>query len=398
MPQVAINAFASVRHGMARSCGVTGASRRRAAWLLICGIVAFFAASLHGQDIRFDKGSGAILEGSTSPDGMFAVVVTSNEEENVVVFLPERREVLKLSGAGIEEGSFPYFPGLNHGGLSVLWGPNQEGSSFGVLFYDAKWESAGVILIDVDPEFGRQVDIRPMLLRAAREKSGRDLSYTFSPGSLKVPAGELGIADPVNISIDYLGQSPGDEESPLKRGSLALRLTRTARGPEAALLGGAGSAPPAPVADPVPAADSHRALRDAINANIESAEFKKVRLTRPGENGRKISYRGYLQGNVLSKLMYVDSQDEANRTVVLYYWRDGQLVSVFEVRQGTDTQISEVAETVEIYNFENEKLVGWIRDGKAVDAGDVGFADAGATVLQQSVQRAEPIYLEIGAD
>lgn len=402
MLQIPTNAFPHPRTETPGFAVWTAWGRRfsLSVFAMLAGI-AGFAPSLPAEEIRFDKGSGTIIEGTKSPDGMFAVVVTADEQENVIVFLPERRQVLKLSGAGIQEGSFPYFPGLNHGGLSALWAPNQEGSSFGVLFYDAKWESAGVIFVDVDPEFGKQIDITPMLRKAAQEKAGRDLSFSFSPGGLDVPAGEPGIADPIDLRVNYLGQSPNNPDAAEKEGSVALRLNRTRTGPEVTLLKNAGGTPAVPIADPAPpakASDPYRDLRDAINAEIESGVFKEVRLKSLGEGGRKISHRGYLLGTILSKLVYVDSLDEENRSITLYYWREGQLVSVFEVRKGADTQISEVGETVEIYNFRNEKLVQWTRDGENVPPGEAGFADAGASVLKQSIKRAEPIYFEIGAD
>jgi hypothetical protein len=378
-------------------------SRRPCGALLLglCGMVAWAFPVLQAQQIVFDEGAGTIVEGSISPDGMFALVVTEDQDANVVVFLPEKRQVLRISGEGIPEGAFPYFEGLNHAGLTVLWGPNQEGNSFGILFYDAKWESAGVVLIDVNPDFGQQSNILPKLLLAAETETGRDRSYTFSAGGLDVPAGEFSISDSIDVRINFLGQSPRNEDVPDKSGTLRAQLSRTNTGPVATLHGTEHAGATAEVQGAVKSGrtgDDFRALRDEINAEIKDGDFLEVAVQRPGEEGRTLSFLGYLQGNVLSKLVYVDSLDDKNETLILYYWREGQLVSVFEVREGIDTQISEVSETMEIYNFENEKLVGWIRDGVEVDADDPGFADVGALVLQQSIQRAEPIYEKIGAD
>jgi hypothetical protein len=94
----------------------------------------------------------------------------------------------------------------------------------------------------------------------------------------------------------------------------------------------------------------------------------------------------------------VDSLDNENETYVIYYWKDGLLVSAFEVREGMDTEMSEVAKTVEIYNFEGEKLVGWIRDGEAVDPNEAGFSMIGEQVWNAATERAQVIYNEIGAD
>lgn len=87
----------------------------------------------------------------------------------------------------------------------------------------------------------------------------------------------------------------------------------------------------------------------------------------------------------------------------MYYWRDGQLTSVFQMRTGPATQISDVDHATGIYNFGNEKLVGWKRtpaeggDG-IVSPNDSGFTEAGKSVLRDSIRLTEPIYKEIGAD
>lgn len=148
----------------------------------------------------------------------------------------------------------------------------------------------------------------------------------------------------------------------------------------------------------VESAAAFAALRGEIDKEVESADVRKIKVHRTGAEGRKLSYMGYTQANVLKQLVYVDSLDDENETYIIYYWKDGLLVSAFEVREGMDTQMCEVAKTVEIYNFETEKLVNWIRDGKAVDSNDVGFLMIGDQVWKDATERAQVIYEEIGAD
>ncbi len=114
--------------------------------------------------------------------------------------------------------------------------------------------------------------------------------------------------------------------------------------------------------------------------------------------GRQLSYLGYVEAYVLKQLVYVDTQDEENETYVVYYWRDGMLVSALEGREGGDTMEEGTDEIFDIYNFEDQRLVSWTRDGEPIE--DVGFyaESVGNRVLRESIQRGEPIYEKIGAD
>lgn len=353
------------------------------------------------QDVRYAGGAGQVLEGTKSADGEFAVVLDGNGD-NVVVSLREKRQAMKLTAE--DDWQFPYFPGLNHGSLDVTWGPDQEGNRFGVLMYGAKWETAKVILVDVNGEFGSQANIKPVLRAAAVRSAAaagsadaEDLAYSFEVAGVDAPGGDMVIGDPLDIRIGYVGEMPKAEDVPLVRGTLKVRLSRGADGPAVKLIGGG----PAPETKPDPAAAAERfkALRAKISEEVEGDGIRKVKVHPESKvPGRSLSYMGHLEANVLKRLVYVDSEDEENETYVLYYWQDGLLVSVFEVREGKDTEMSEVAKTIEVYNFENQKLVGWIRDDVPVDSGDVGFAETGQRVLDESIERGGVIYLEIGAD
>lgn len=379
--------------------------------LLLVLVLASALPSLRGNTITFDKGSGAILEGTESRDGEFALVL-GEQDANLVVNLPAKREVLRLGTN--ENFSELYFPGMNHRSLDVLWGPDQEGSRFGIVFYGGKWESMFVYLVEVDPEFGSQTDISDVLnagasaAEAARGTKHADYYvFTFSPGGVVDPNGELVITDPLDVKINYLGQVPvrggpdmeWTENAPTVEGTLTVRLSRTADGPRAEVLGVSGVTPSKALAgSPAHDAAAFKALRSRIDDETEGSEVRKVKVHLKGDAGRKLSYMGYVEANVLKQLVYVDSQDDDNETFVIYYWNDGLLVSAFEVREGSDTQMSEVAKTIEIYNFENENLVGWIRDGVEADPNEDGFASIGEQVWTDATERAQVIYDEIGAD
>jgi len=347
-------------------------------------------------------GSGTILEGTKSADGEFAVVLTE-AGNNVVVNLRERAEVLKLTAE--DDWQFPYFPGLNHGSLDVTWGPDQEGSRFGVLIFGAKWETAKAFLIEVDPERGSQTNLMPVLndaaLKWARASGAQDpdgLSFTYTVTGVDAPGGDMVITDPLDIRVEYYGEIPKAEEETGTRGTLKLRLTRTGKGLVAKEIGAGGAV--APVANQGGLDAEHFSeVRDVIRKEVAAGGLKKVKVHRPGETkGRTLSYMGHVEANVLKRLVYVDSENDDNETFLIYYWVDGLLVSATEVRKGMDTEMSEIARTSETYNFDKERLVGWIRDGEAVDPDTESFAQLGFGVLEQSIERAGVIYAEIGAD
>ncbi len=164
------------------------------------------------------------------------------------------------------------------------------------------------------------------------------------------------------------------------------------------------SYPSLPVAEPrhEPAGKEFEAFRSEWNAKAKRGDWKLVKRDLPvKEKGRKEFVGGWLEGNVLQRLVHVDTRGEGNESITLYFWRDGQLTSVFQLRKGTMTEISEVNEATETYNFVDGKLAGWHRTGDAdsdVDPGDPIFQDAGKQVLKESIKLAEPIYLAIGAD
>ncbi len=370
-----------------------------------CTLVPWLGA----REIAFDQGSGRIIEGTTSPDGEFAVVVTADLEKNVVVFLPEKRQVLDISGAGIDERSFPYFPDLNHASLRVQWGPDQEGSRLALLFYETKWESAGVVLVEVDGGFGSQASIGPMLQKAAIAAAGDELLYSFSPGGLDLPKGDLVLADPVDVKIDYLGQSPGDirfgddgDEDTSREGIFAVSLARGPDGPVVKSIDGVEQTPVASegVARMSTAGDFREfrtRMDEKIDADVESGAVEKVKLHWDAESGRRISYLGYLdtENEFLRQLVWVNSADDDNETYVIYYWKDGLVASAFEVKKGSDAEADSGGRTTTIYNFEYDRLVGVEKNGEEIELDESVAAETAHTIQMEAQDSAMDIYNKI---
>lgn len=385
--------------------------------ILLVGGVSSGLAREAVESITFDGGSGLIFNDSATDDGEM-VVVLEGDDSNSIVGLETNKRVLTL---GTEENFQSYFPGMSHGSLDILWGPYQEGARFGLFFYGGKWESTAVILVEADSEFGSQADIDEQLSEAAtaqEEAMGTEHAdyyvFTFSPGSVVDPGGELMITDPVEVTINYLGQVPvrggpdmeWTEDAPSVEGTLNVLMSRGDYGPEAKVLGsanatGGGGAAAGEIDDAKSkdhSAAAFKALRAEIDAALESETVRKVKVHRDSEvPGRKLNAMGYVEAYVIKQLVYVDSKDEENETYVIYYFRDGLLVSTFTVREGRDTGIEGVAKQVEIMNFDNEKLVGWIVDGEEYSNEDLQYAATDA-ILAEATERSQPIYEKIGAD
>lgn len=145
-------------------------------------------------------------------------------------------------------------------------------------------------------------------------------------------------------------------------------------------------------------------FREEMSAKAKTDAWKTIVKRLPGDSqSRRVYVKAWIEANVVQRLMHVDSYGDDNESITLYDWRNGQLTSVFQMHTGPATQISGVDHATEIYNFANEKLVGWKRapaeggDG-TVSPNEPGFADTGKSVLRDSIKLTEPIYKEIGAD
>jgi hypothetical protein len=152
-----------------------------------------------------------------------------------------------------------------------------------------------------------------------------------------------------------------------------------------------------------PSLDDFLALRKDINAKTEKNIWKAVTKDLPNaEKGRRLYVKGWLEGTILQRLMHVDSRGDKDGAVTFYYWREGQLVSVFQVRNGSATRIKDVAECTETYNFVDGKMVAWRhtqdQQENVFAPGTKAFADAAKRVLDESIKYSQPIYTAIGAD
>lgn len=408
--------------------------------------------------------AATVLPGSKSPDGSLAVLFTArkkavksaawptlvpgavigqtdaNDEslyvtENWVVSLADKKKLGLVTSKNpfysAIYGDFQLNEGLLGNGFTALWGPDQEGWHFGILDYDEREGCCDIFLVNSDGTSAKITSLKKALeaevenfIKAQlsflkqRAKTGinpDNYAITFHPVEVVDPASSTTVSDPLTVRIGFTAEVPNAEKIPAIEGSMTVQLTRNEKGAASAKVLGVKPGrveAPAPAPDPEPAAAGPKAeaptnkefsaFRKEWNAKAKAGEWKKVTKDLPArEKGRKAYVCGWVEANVLQRLMHVDSMGEGNESITLYYWRDGQLTSVFQLRTGSETRISDVAEATETYNFVDEKLVSWQRTGDsdtAVDPSDPAFQDAGKQLLKDSIKFAEPIYKAIGAD
>jgi hypothetical protein len=426
-------------------------SMTRLPCLLSLFTFGFFLSLLPAQDKNAKAFNKDLLEGYevatvldslTSPDGKMAVLYTARKKElkaasgwpvvypgvnigetdapdenlyateNWVVSLPEKKKLglvqSKQPGFIAIYPSFQLYDGLIDNGFSSLWGPEQEGWHYGLLNYNARWGCCDILLVNSDGTEAKIASIRATLDSAVRAHLGKKKikgakveNFVVGYKLLGLDQATLGtgVADPLGTRVGFLAEVPKSDTAPYFEGVLSVRLARNAKGAATASVTGIkdGAAPPE-----APPAPDFAAFRKEWNAKAEKGDWKVVRkdLPSPGK-GRKAYIRGWVEAYVLQRLVHVESLNAENEIITLYYWKEGQLTSVFEFRKGEYAQISDVAEATETYNFVNEKLVSWFRTGDTdvvADPKEEGFQEKGEEVLKRSIELAQPIYQAIGAD
>jgi hypothetical protein len=429
-------------------------SKLRLSLLLLLFTISIFIPQLPAQDKNAKAFNKDLLEGYevatvvdslTSPDGKMAVLYTARKKElkaasgwpvvypgvnigetdapdenlytteNWVVSLPEKKKLGLVRST--QPGFIAIYPnsqlydGLLGNGFSALWGPEQEGWHYGLLNYDARWGCCDIFLVNSDGTEAKITSIRAALEAAVRGhltqkkiKGAKVASFVVGYKLLGLDRNSVGsaVADPLGVRIGFLAEVPKSDTAPYFEGVLSVRLARSAKGVASASVTGIkdGAAPPeVPPAAPAP---DFAAFRKEWNAKAEKGDWKVVRkdLPSPGK-GRKAYIRGWVEAYVLQRLVHVETLNAENEIITLYYWKEGQLTSVFEFRKGEYAQISDVAEATETYNFVDEKLVSWFRTGDTdvvADPKEEGFQEKGEEVLKQSIDLAQPIYQAIGAD
>lgn len=387
----------------------------------------------------------SVLEGSTSDDEKVAVLFTARKKnlkpakwpviipevtvsstevqgaeedyatENWIVSLPDKKRLGRVTSK--QEYFMAYHGGMNHRDFSALWGPEQEGWRFGLLQYGGKWECIDIFMVNSDGDEAKLTSLYALLERTSKKavvtqkkKAADRMVFSYELLDVIAPKGNMTVSDPLTVRVVFIAQVPKSEnEDDVAEGTITLKLNRNEKGLSTATVVGVkpGREEGPPEAEPAPAPASaaksdFAAFRKDWNAKAQTDAWKKVRKDLPPpQKGRKAYVMGWVEANVLQRLMHVESSDDKNKTITLYYWREGQLTSVFQGRFGQDTEISDVGEATDTYNFVNEKLVGWFSTGERDSQADVkepGAQEIGAGVLQRSIKLAEPIYKAIGAD
>ena len=348
--------------------------------------------------------------------------------ENWVVSLADKKRLSLIHSSNAifsaVYGDLQLNAGVVGNGFSALWGPCQEGWYYGLLNYDQSQGCLDIFLVNIDGASAKITSIKSVLesavekflvTRAQKGIPPSGYASFFKPVAVVDPVSSSTANDPLTVRLGFTAAVPAAPNISSVEGSMTVQFSRDAKGVATAKVldvrPGRVQAP-APDNASAPAAASPKtgtptsqdfaAFRKDWNARAKTGQWKKVSKDLPNrDKGRETYVNGWVEGTVLQRLMHVDSLGKGNESITLYYWRDGQLSSVFQLRTGAATQISEVAEATETYNFVNKKLVGWARTGDGdttVDPSDSGFQDAGKQILKESIKLAQPIYQAIGAD
>jgi hypothetical protein len=151
---------------------------------------------------------------------------------NAVALLVEKRVVGRVKLPRPEEAEV-YFHGRNHGSLSVLWGPEEDGWNFGVIIYGSKWDSPEVMLIETGAGF-LQTSIKSQLdasarkfISASKDAKGVDAAtyaINYSPVGVVKPAAKYKVGDPITVKIGFNAEVPKSESAPSMEGTLSVLL------------------------------------------------------------------------------------------------------------------------------------------------------------------------------
>lgn len=399
----------------------------RVSWLPLALFLAGWTSSLAGPTWP----AGFTLyaaENVRSPDGRLGFLVPSGDGYD----RGDRCQLVELETGkslhNIQNGEYwreGEDSGLSHGGVEPLWQPGPGGQGWTcVVHFPGKWQPRNLTLLEIDAA-GKTVetDLWAMVGKGAAEKlRGLIPDKAFNENhAFLLTEMTFAMDGPSRVKITALADSNPKDDLPLPRDTATVAATFDLGTRQLSLEVGkvehraavpiegeepVVEAPPsteASAAPPPGGPGSFAEYRKQVNEKTETDAWQSVRVDLPAtEKNRTVYLKGWVEAYVLQRLMHVDSLGDDNETVTFYYWREGQLTSIFQVRNGLATGMPGVPECTETYDFVNEKLVAWSRRiGSAdfvVNSSDPSFASAAEKLLPQSIELAQPIYNKIGAD
>lgn len=391
--------------------------------------------------------AGMILEQTQSADGQIAILYTARkkgtkpskwplllknfhyigtiaegdadcESENWIVSLPDKRRIGVISGGKNDLAAF--HPDDHRRKLAAAWSPPDGAARVGLVAYSSDAESEDVILVGFDSGALKTASLLKILNNATdkfmvQQKSYRkDKTYQhlYSVARTGIEKAALPAGATTVCSIGFkgvVGMDRGDETPPIDA-AVSVRITNGKDGVLNAKIEGVTSPGAAPAtasaasSDSAPAtAEQFAALRKKMNAISDGDTWKAVHKDLPKDTkGQRHYVTGWVQGTGLKMMMHVKADNDKDKIVTAYYYHEGSLVSVFEIRKGDYTEISEVAEVSETYNFINEKLVSWSNYSslgtESFKPGDPGFAEKGEAVRDLAIEYSTMIFSAIKAD
>ncbi len=359
--------------------------------------------------------------------------------ENWIVSLAEKKR-LALVKWGNDDSS-PFHPDDHRSDLSAAWSAETDGARVGFLVFSSDNKSYGAQVLSIDRGTVKATNLvarfdEAATRFAAQQKTWRankeyQTLYRVTKTGLEehpLPRGgtayyQIGFTTSVDrdrastpsiegtIHLRVTSLPTGNLETEIVRVTPPGTVVKYAPADSAPTLAPTApktttSAAPAGLPTKAPATLAEFTdLRLAYNKITDGDAWKHVDEQLPTQTkGQRHYVRGWYVGTQLRMLMHVDAATKDDQATTFYYFYDGALTSVFERRKGAATQISEVADASETYNFIGEKLVSWKRtpiEGSGdgfVSPKDGGFADQGKQVVKEAIRLAQPIYRAIKAN
>lgn len=200
----------------------------------------------------------------------------------------------------------PYFPGKNHGGFGIAYGPEKDGRRFILAGSAGKWEPNGIRLVELGPSGARQTDLlkilNPPAARHVAKVRGDASHYVLDYWITELPETGLltGFADATTLRVPCIAQVP-KQDDPSVDAVIELRLSPGPR-IEVVAVQPAKAMPPEPTEDnpQVAAADkelnaAYATLRGKLDAAAKTQLVEEQRAwmqkrdgdiqTLPGEDG-----------------------------------------------------------------------------------------------------------------
>lgn len=430
-----------------------------AALSIIHAALAQDATQDFNRDLQTGQDVGVTLKNSVSPDGKLGVLFVARKAdakpsdwpkvyanvavgetaaasgktftaENWLVSLADKKRLVQVAGvptkiAPVYDG-WQLREGMAGNGFSVLWGPEQDGSRFGLVNFDGKSGCADIFIVSVDGADAKLASIRGTLQTATRKfiasqrkKGPKAESYAVTYRLLGFSIAEGSGSAPSAARVGFLADPPKDAKAGPLEGVLTVKFSRNPLGMPGVVVANVKAGReepdanaaignhPAPVnasvtgntdaKTPKSTADFAR-FRAAIDEKSRTNAWKTATVDLPKSGkGKTVYAKGWADGKALCKLLHVDSNASDDEAVTVFYWLDGKLVSAFKYLKGGYTGDPKLKERTETYNFLDGKGLDFHQDPEIGGDGKSSDSESKAeAVKKEAAEWSAAVLKELG--